>query len=67
MEERISEFIARINLNVLPLFIFYVILRSRAVYQYMISRITVRQAAVIIAAALLETGLTGYYLSLIHI
>jgi len=61
LEERIYEFIARINLNVLPLFIFYVILRSRVVYRYMVSRITFSQAAVIIAAALLETEMSCYY------
>ena len=61
LKTKINELITLINLNVLPLFIFYVILRSRAVYKYLVSRIDLRQAVVIVVIALLEAELTCYY------
>ena len=52
MEADATTIITRINLHVLPLFILYMILRSRFVYRMLTREITKRQAALIIGFAL---------------
>jgi phosphoserine phosphatase RsbU/P len=53
MEVDVSAIITRINLTLIPLFILYMVLRSRFVYTMLTNKITNMQAAVIVGFALL--------------
>jgi len=53
VEADVTAIITRINLTVVPLFFFYIILRSRFVYKLLTTEITGRQAAAIVGLALL--------------